>query len=700
VEFAWDQAAGRPSFLPIEPSRVASAVEAATAALARGSTPRQALGEAIDALHTYLDSAFVAALVAEHDRLWLIDSRGLVVTPDGVPFDVGIVGRAARSRRTQYIPDLAADPSYVEVVRGMSSEIAIPLVVGDDLVGVVNIETSSALPKQSPRLLRPLAELLAPVVAAIRDDRMLDLSSIARLLVYVSSLRDPQEIADIVVGALARFLPTETTQLLLRTEDGGLELVSACQSSSDAPEPLAMHEIVALRDQSSLSTIIAEVDLAELPGGGPRTTARTAVLLPLRAHGADLGALVATSRWRQQITRQQAEVASVLAAQAAAAIDAALSIGRERRSALTDSLTGLLNRRGFELEMEKALATAEELRLPLSLWVLDCDDFKEVNDRAGHEFGDALLREVGHVLAAIVPESAQAGRLGGDEFVVMLPGTDPIAAEQIAETARAQLAAGLDDAGFPLRLSGGIATYPFDGGGASQLLRASDQALYEAKETGKNQIVGFRALVRDGSRSSTGRNLSGSGSARTGRSETAVLVEAAEAATAISRETTIEAVLERLAKTTTFVVGATGCNLSRVVGETLFDMTAHSLRDVDLEAGVAYLIDDFPVTKAALESGKACSISFLDDDLDRAEAFVLRKIKMNCALLLPIVVDGSSWGLAELYDVRLRRFSREQQAIAEFLVAMAARRIETLGAPLARRPLLPMYRPPDARETA
>jgi len=405
---------------------------------------------------------------------------------------------------------------------------------------------------------------------------------------------------------------------------------------------------------------------------------------------------VGTSRWPQQFERGQGEAAAILAAQGAASLDAALSLGRERRSALTDPLTGLLNRRGFELELEAALAGAQEERTPLSLWVLDCDDFKDVNDRAGHEFGDALLREVAVVLASVIPEHARAGRLGGDEFVVMLPDTDAAAAETMVAGVCGDLAGGLQEAGFPLHLSGGISTYPFDGGGGSQLVRAADQALYEAKANGKNRVVSFRELVREGSRPS--QSFAPSQGDRVGRTDLAMLVEAAEAATLIFKEATSDGVFARLCKTITFVVGATGCNASRVEGPKLIDVVAHSLRDVDLNPNNAYLIDDFPLTKLVLESKETRSISFLDDDLDPAEAFVMRDLRMNCVLLLPLVVDDRSWGLIELYDMRLRRFTREQQAVSEFLVGIAARRIEALGARPPTRRLLPLYRLPDAPE--
>ena len=190
---------------------------------------------------------------------------------------------------------------------------------------------------------------------------------------------------------------------------------------------------------------------------------RSVVLIPLRANGAEIGLLVGASRFVKEFDRGQGELASLLAAHAAASLDAAIALDRERRSAHTDPLTGLLNRRGLEERLDRELGGAQEDRLPLSLVVLDCDDFKDVNDRAGHEFGDALLREVGLVLGRACPEGGSAARLGGDEFVVMLPGADADAALEATERLRRELGAGLDDAGFPLGLSAGISTYPYDG---------------------------------------------------------------------------------------------------------------------------------------------------------------------------------------------------------------------------------------------
>ena len=86
-------------------------------------------------------------------------------------------------------------------------------------------------------------------------------------------------------------------------------------------------------------------------------------------------------------------------------------------------------------------------------------------------------------------------------------------------------------------------------------------------------------------------------------------------------------------------------------------MTKHTLRDVDLGEDNTYLIEDYPVTREVLDTATVRSVSFLDDDIDSGEAFVLREVQMNAVMLVPLVVRGRSWGLVEIYDMRLRRFT-------------------------------------------
>ena len=234
---------------------------------------------------------------------------------------------------------------------------------------------------------------------------------------------------------------------------------------------------------------------------------------------------------------------------------------------------------------------------------------------------------------------------------------------------------GLEDAGFPLRLSAGISSYPYDGGAATQLLRAADQALYRAKACGKNQVTAFREIVRGGSPAEVQPARS---DRSRGGADVSALVGAMDAAAAIWAEESQADVLERLSKAIGFVVGATATLISKVEGRRLADTTKHTLRDVDLGEDNTYLIEDYPVTREVLETCSLKSVSFLDDDIDSAEAFVLRELQMNAVMLVPLVVRGRSWGLVEIYDMRLRRFTVEDETLAWFLVGQTGRRLESL----------------------
>ena len=678
--------AAMPDHGGISAARFADACHRGLAAIRSARSARAAVEAVLSELHEGLDGAFVSLFALEHGRLWTIGQRGYSVIPDGISIAQGVTGRAIRLGEMQFVSSVASDGDYVAAFPGVASELAVPLEGEYGQVGLLNVETAQQLPAQAPRLARKLSVALGPAVAELRAARRLDVAALAQLFVYQSSVRDPLAIAEIAAASLSRILSLETVQLFVRADDSGLEQFALSRTGDGAPEPLPagiVDRLVASSDQAAPFVVIDAHE--ELEG----VNAACAVLVPLRANGNDLGVLVGTSREPRVHEKEHADLAALLGAHAAASLDAALSLGRERRSALTDSLTSLLNRRGFEQLLDEGLAEARDKRRPLSLLVLDCDDFKEINDRAGHEFGDALLAEVGRILPTVIPSGAGAARLGGDEFVVMLRATDAEAADAAATEVRTSLAAGLDASGFPVRISAGLSTYPYDGGVSSQLLRAADQALYEAKAAGKDRHAAYRDVVRQGS----GLAPTAQPAGRRQRRDVAVLADAGEAALAIWSEQAVDGVLDRLCRALTFVIGATACSASLVKGNRLFDVVRHTLRDVSLGAEATYVIDDFPLTKETLESGRSRAISFLDQDLDRAEAFILRELGMNACLLVPLVVAGKPWGLVELYEARMRRYTRDEEVVADFLGGQASRRIEQFGdvEPLRRRPPLRRY---------
>src|SRR5262249_55015894 len=146
---------------------------------------------------------------------------------------------------------------------------------------------------------------------------------------------------------------------------------------------------------------------------------------------------------------------------------------------------------------------------------------------------------------------------------------------------------------------------------------------------------------------------------RIARGDGSILAEAIASASAIEAEETMDGVCGRLAKALVFTIGATACTVSRVKGDLLIDASGHALREVSLGDEAAYRISDFPLTAETLRSGEPRSVSFLDGEVDPAEAFILRELGMNALLMIPMRVAGKSWGLVELYEMRLRRFSHD-----------------------------------------
>jgi len=156
-----------------------------------------------------------------------------------------------------------------------------------------------------------------------------------------------------------------------------------------------------------------------------------------------------------------------------------------------DALTELCNRRHFLELLDKELARAERHQRPLALAIVDVDHFKGINDEHGHIAGDGVLRQIAEVLRSHVRGEDIAARIGGEEFAVLLPEESPFGAHAFAERLRQAVAATpFAPGGVPRRLTVSIGLAWLSPAHASRpaLMRAADEALYAAKDGGRNRV--------------------------------------------------------------------------------------------------------------------------------------------------------------------------------------------------------------------
>ncbi|MDX6583657.1 MAG: hypothetical protein QOI10_2841 [Solirubrobacterales bacterium] len=222
---------------------------------------------------------------------------------------------------------------------------------------------------------------------------------------------------------------------------------------------------------------------------------QTIAIVPIIAHGAFLGALVAGVSERPQRLAPSADLLERLtgvAALAAQPLQTARLIDELRQQASHDPLTGLTNRAGFTDRIDRSVDTAVRPARNVGLLFVDLDDFKRVNDQHGHAFGDALLCQVARRLESLVRAKDASARLGGDEFAVILEEIDSSdELEAAARRVRALFAQPFVVEGTPVRVSAsvGSASWPDQCDGPDDLIRRADADMYREKA----HAVGARA---------------------------------------------------------------------------------------------------------------------------------------------------------------------------------------------------------------
>jgi diguanylate cyclase (GGDEF)-like protein len=273
-----------------------------------------------------------------------------------------------------------------------------------------------------------------------------------------------------------------------RVRDATQRLGEALVSTHDSRQLLRVVVESAVEATGAAGGIVIGRD-GEVARAGEPESAGERIAFPLRAGASDFGHLVIVA---PSFDAGQIETTRSLTAQAVVALENAQLHRIVQHQALIDSLTGLSNRRSAEDTLRFELTRAARFGGEICVVLADLDDFKQINDRYGHPFGDELLKEFANAMRATVRESDVAARWGGEEFALILPGTGAaggaLLAERIREIVDSRLVQAPD--GTDVRITGsfGVASYP-ETDELGELLAAADSALYGAKRAGKNRVV-------------------------------------------------------------------------------------------------------------------------------------------------------------------------------------------------------------------
>jgi len=322
------------------------------------------------------------------------------------------------------------------------------------------------------------------LVAAVRADT-------------IGSTVHRRQLATLGAAALTIAAIALIAYLLVQRRRGGLSSESARRS----PVALFGDVVAAAHDPNALLPVILETAVAatdatgglvvwdgeELATAGARPGGRT-LSLPLDDE----------ERSRRKImlypppggfSAAQREVAEALVAQGRIALENARLHTLVRRQAVTDELTDLANRRRFVEVLQQEVARAGRFGTSVALVLFDFDNFKEINDRCGHQTGDEVLRAAAAVIRARVRETDLPARFGGEEFAVVLSGTDLAGACAVAESLRHDLTqeVTVPIPDWPVTASFGVAVLQ-PGQSAELLIGAADRALYRAKAEGRNRV--------------------------------------------------------------------------------------------------------------------------------------------------------------------------------------------------------------------
>ena len=438
-------------------------------------------------------------LEAERPDLLLIDIQMSVV--DGL----ALLSRVRRSPHWAELPVLVlsertlADDTLKALGLGRSDCIAKPLYVLGELLQKADMSLHAS------RAVRRLGE-------ETRNEERRSRAEMVDILREVTDSVGPQEVYRVLARRVARALEIPKCSVVIAGANGdGATVVVAYENPMLLNLPIQLDRYPEIREAFATKATVLIEDVGTHPlfdqvrpmwlREGSEVRTRSAIALPFQLRGQPPGVFfLRTTSEDGPLSEHNAAFAAAVIGASTASIDKAWDLehavaDRQRYEWLAsrDTLTGCLNRRALQEQLNREFERATRHHFALTALMVDVDHFKKVNDAHGHLTGDQVLRQMGESLSRDARSTDIVGRYGGEEFVIALPDTDGASAHVFAERLRSRIeAAAFGNLGDPLRItvSVGVASYPGDGiQSVDALLARADAALYCAKRAGRNRVM-------------------------------------------------------------------------------------------------------------------------------------------------------------------------------------------------------------------
>jgi diguanylate cyclase (GGDEF)-like protein len=416
-----------------------------------------------------------------------------------VPVGQGLTGAAAKLKRPIYAADVSKDSRYIDRVKETKSEVAIPLMVRNEVVGVLDFQ-SDQIGYFDAGMIDLLTLFSTQASIALENARLYSLErrraeqleAINAVARQTTAVLDLDELLTVVCRLILEWFRIDHVAVLL-VEGEGLR-VRAYEGKLTPNVDMGTHLApgVGLASQAlaqGKSLIENDVNAVKTYVPGFLET-QSEMCVPLIFFGEKLGVLALDRASHDAFDQDEIQPLESVADICAAAIQNANYFERMKQLAYVDGLTGIFNRRYFEMRIAEELERASRFMGRMSVIMVDIDHFKRLNDEFGHLLGDEVLRGVSNILKQQLRKVDMVCRYGGEEFAIVVPETTGANTLVVAEKLRRQIETHpFPGVPRPVTISCGVADYPSQGSTRDELVAAADSALYQAKQAGRNRVV-------------------------------------------------------------------------------------------------------------------------------------------------------------------------------------------------------------------